>query len=152
MRIEYASAAYVLAPETAWIHFDDGPGQPLRCKVAAVKSAEGGVVVLAAGVTRDTVARLRGAVVLADAPAPPCGRLPVADKLIGMRLVSQDGAPLGAVVGVLEGPAGDVVRVERPDGGMFLLPVVEPAVVAVDVEAHVLTVLSDLSAFAVDEP
>lgn len=118
-----------------WIQFMVPPGDPLRCKVAAIKSDESvAVVALAPGVSRDIVGRLKGVkVVMAPEAWPPrpglAWRL---DDLMAMKVVLPSGDLLGTVCEVYEGPANDAFAVLRPDGSRVILPVIDAVVRSVD--------------------
>lgn len=136
-----------------WIHFGLPPGPPLRCKVTSSKcDGAVAVVALAPGVPRDTVGRLKGAVVLmapgAIPPRPGQGwRL---GELMGMVVVeSATGAVLGTVGEVYEGPANDAFTVERPDGGRWILPAISAVMLSVDTEARQIAV-GDVGPFVVE--
>ena len=154
VRVALDNPAEVLAASPAWLYFgQDGTEHPPRCKVESVKdTGEQLVAVLAAGVPRDTVAKLRGkAVFVTEAARPRHEGLLTPDVVLGMRVVQPCGTVVGVVAGVLEGPVNAVIRVERPEGGALLLPLVEPVVEAADLEARVLTVVADLTPYAVEE-
>jgi 16S rRNA processing protein RimM len=63
----------------------------------------------------------------------------VAD-LIGLDVVSADGAPLGSVRDVLNYGAGDILDVLRADGASMLVPFTKAAVPHVDMAARRVTV------------
>lgn len=60
--------------------------------------------------------------------------------LIGLGVVDRAGAPIGRVRAVLDLPAGDVLEIERDDGGELLLPFTRAVVPSVDLEAGVIVV------------
>jgi 16S rRNA processing protein RimM len=60
--------------------------------------------------------------------------------IVGCRVVTEDGAELGAVSDVLTPGANDVWVVKRPDGKELLLPVIDDVVLDVNVSDRVVTV------------
>lgn len=60
--------------------------------------------------------------------------------LIGMKVVTEDGADLGTVKDVLLTGANDVYVVERGDGSEALLPAIKECVLNVDMERNSMTV------------
>ncbi|MDR7101340.1 ribosome maturation factor RimM [Croceicoccus sp. BE223] len=83
----------------------------------------------------------------------PRGELPPLEEgeyyhadLIGLAAVSEDGIPLGTVIGVENFGAGDVIEIERPEGSKprtFMVPMHENAVTGWDAER--LTVTADFA-------
>ena len=63
----------------------------------------------------------------------------VAD-LIGMKVVTEDGALLGDLKDVMATGANDVYVVEREDGSKILLPAIKECVLNIDMEQGVVTV------------
>ncbi|MBR3394560.1 MAG: PRC-barrel domain-containing protein, partial [Firmicutes bacterium] len=47
------------------------------------------------------------------------------DDLVGCTVVSEDGAPVGALRSIISRPAQDLYEIERADGSTFLLPAVK---------------------------
>lgn len=85
---------------------------------------------------RDAAEALRGeeiAVAAADLPELAGGRYYVHD-LIGCRVEDPAGADLGEIVGVVGGPQ-DWLEIEQ-DGERSLVPMVEPLLKEVDIEAR----------------
>jgi 16S rRNA processing protein RimM len=121
-------------------------------RVAGMKVTEQGhIVTLSAGVTRDTVATLRGGeVVLApdEQTARPEGHY-VLDELIGYEVVGGEGT-VGAVVDAFPTPANDIIEIETPEGARILAPLVEELVTTIDPVARQIHV-RDLTPFAVFE-
>ena len=62
------------------------------------------------------------------------------DDLKGMKLFSEDGALVGTLKEVHSRPAQDLYEVEKPDGGIFLLPAVKQFVLEVDKSGGKMTV------------
>ena len=125
-------------------------GEKIGCPVTGGRVA-GNVVVLSlpAGVLRDSVVRMRGAQILADADAEPAwnGLVRTAD-LPGMAVLDEAGDLLGVVREALSTQAHDVIEVEQPDGKRFMLPVVDEVVVMTDQDRGVV-VVRDIAPFAV---
>jgi len=59
--------------------------------------------------------------------------------LVGCRVVTVAGDEVGEISDVVEGPAQDLISVDR-DGGTFLVPLVKEIVVEVDVGARRVTI------------
>jgi len=86
---------------------------------------------------REAASRLSGLAVLvpADEAAPlPDGR-PYLFQLVGLRVESRGGEPLGEIVDVLENPGNDV-WVARGPAGEYLIPAVDSIVLDVDLAAR----------------
>lgn len=60
--------------------------------------------------------------------------------LVGMEVVSEEGTVLGKLRDVIQGPAQDVYEVEKPEGGVFLVPAVAEFVKNVDMDSRVITI------------
>lgn len=67
------------------------------------------------------------------------GEYYIAD-IIGMEVVSDDGAHLGKVKDVMETGANDVYVVEREGGKELLIPAIKDCILDTDIDANVLTV------------
>ena len=79
---------------------------------------------------RTTAERMRGTALTVSRDALPLlgeGEYYHAD-LIGLPAVSTDGVDLGRVVAVENFGAGDVLEIERPEGGRFMVPMTNEAV------------------------
>lgn len=61
-------------------------------------------------------------------------------QIEGIRVVTDEGAELGRLTGLLETGANDVYVVTAPDGKEILLPVIPDVIRKVDVDAQVMTV------------
>jgi 16S rRNA processing protein RimM len=61
-------------------------------------------------------------------------------QIIGLRVATEAGEPLGEIRQILETGANDVYVVATPDGGEVLLPAITSVVRGVDLEAGVMTV------------
>lgn len=60
--------------------------------------------------------------------------------LIGMQVITEDGAPFGTLKNVLETGANDVYIVEMAEGGEVLLPAIKECILNIDTEKEVITV------------
>jgi len=92
--------------------------------------------------TVEAAERLRGALIeieAAELPPLPEGEYYRHD-LIGLRVVTRDGEPLGELVDILATGANDVYVVRRQDAPEALLPAIADVVVRVDLEAGELVV------------
>ena len=91
--------------------------------------------------------RLRGARVEAAPLDPEELDAYLVSELIGVTVVDATGAVLGEVVGLVEMPpvAGyDLLEVERPEGGTWLLPAADELVEAVEDDAGLRLVVREL--------
>jgi len=96
-------------------------GRQINLRVAGVES-------------REAAARLAGKQLLI--PATAAAPLPTAHayifQLVGLRVVSRDGADLGEITDVLENPGNDVWVANSPRGE-YLIPAVDSIVLEIDV-------------------
>lgn len=117
-------------------------GESLLCKVDGVNAGpSGAIVTLGAGVSRDCVARMKGASVdveRAGRRAAVPGEMDAADW-IGLEVVNVSGARIGSIRGCIESRAHDILEIDTP-GGTVLLPAIEQTVESVDLEARRVTV------------
>jgi 16S rRNA processing protein RimM len=117
-------------------------GSEVQVRVESGRPKGSGWILRIDGVEdREGAELLRGAVIL----APP-GDLPEAapgewwiDDLVGLEVVSDDGARLGRLVEVWTMPANDVYVVRSAEGEV-LLPAIEEVIVGVDLEKGTMTV------------
>lgn len=114
------------------------------CKVEARRPHQDVVLYKLEGIaTRNDAEALRGTILLVrvkDLPtlAPGCY---YPHELIGLRVVTTDGAPLGEIYEVLATGANDVYVVKQaPDAKEMLLPAIEGVVQSVDLDNRVVTV------------
>lgn len=118
-------------------------GETMVCTVESVNANPGGLIVtLGAGISRDTVARMKHAAVeierqRRDAVAPV--EMDAADW-IGLDVIGVDGTRIGVISGCIESPAHDIVEIETPDGQQLLLPAIEQTVESIDMETQTVTV------------
>jgi 16S rRNA processing protein RimM len=115
----------------------DAAGRTLTLKT--IRPGPNGSVARFAEIADRTAAEaLRGtALTVPRAALPPLGEGEYyhAD-LIGLPCVSSEGGALGAVVGIENFGAGDIVEVERPDGKRFMAPIA----IAVTIEPERLVI------------
>jgi len=126
-------------------------GQMVRWRVAAVDVASSGVILeLAPGVTRDSVAGMKGAAIVLTREEwhARSGGVYVVTDLVGMAVVDTEGGRVGVVLDAFTTPAHDIVEVERQGGGRLFLPVVDEVVVQVDLGKGVL-VVGEIAPYAV---
>lgn len=137
----------------AWALVLLADGTELRCKVDGVRGASSGYIVkLSAGVTRDTVARLKGARVIVDAEEAPCpgGGLDDVSALLGFQVYDVEGAGLGEVVATYSALSNNAIEIKGPGGGEMLLPVIDEVIAGVDLERGSLTV-RDIAPYVVED-
>jgi 16S rRNA processing protein RimM len=118
----------------------NGAEAPVRIEGARPKGA--GWILRIDGVEdREGAEELRGAAIVApreDLPEPRPGEWWI-DDLVGLEVVSDDGAALGRLVDVWTLPANDVYVVRSADREV-LLPAIEDVIVGVDLEKRMMTV------------
>jgi 16S rRNA processing protein RimM len=135
-----------------WLYVRPRDGDVIRSRVASIRPhADGLIIALVAGVTRDAVRRMKGgSAVVADTDQRPRpdDDWDVSDW-IGVQVKGEDGSLLGVVRDVIPTRANDVITVERPDGTAFLLPVIEQVIAGVDSDQGAL-VVRDIAPYAVE--
>lgn len=62
------------------------------------------------------------------------------EDLVGLEVLEEDGMRIGRLAEVISGPAQDLYRIEKDEGGDFLLPAVAAFIKDVDVEGGVMSV------------
>lgn len=116
--------------------FNDG-----QLTLKSVRTGSNGAIARFAEVSdRNAAEALRGtALTVPRAALPPLddGEYYHAD-LLDLPAVSTDGEPLGRVVAIDDFGAGDVIEIERPGGGRFMVPMRAPAVPEWDAERLVV--------------
>jgi 16S rRNA processing protein RimM len=116
----------------------------IRRKVLSMRYAGKTPVLLVEGIhTRDEAESLSGMEVYAEkgALAPLGDGGYYVDEITGFAVTDEGGARIGEVVGILDNPAHDILRIS-PDhgGGELLLPMVDVFVLAVDTAGGKVTV------------
>ena len=143
LRVRCLDDGTAFSEPTEWAQVRPRAGAPLRCRVVGMRTTASGVIVsLAAGVTRDAVAGMKGAEVLLRenevAAAPTDCRDPRA--VVGYAVVDETDAVVGTVCDGFVTPAHGVLEVETVTGTRFLLPMVDETISGVDTERNVMTV------------
>ena len=91
---------------------------------------------------RDRAGLLRN--MLVTVPASETPPLPEGEfyyhQILGLRVVTDEGEPLGTVTEIMETGANDVFVVTSPEGGEILLPDTKEVVLAIDLENGTMTV------------
>jgi 16S rRNA processing protein RimM len=90
---------------------------------------------------RESAAALRGALLLVretDLPSPADDEY-YRYQLIGLRVVSASGEPLGEIADIISTPGNDVFVV-RGDKGEILIPAIEDVILDVDLTTGVVTI------------
>lgn len=133
-----------------WITVQSADNAPLRCKVVSMKRHEDlAIVGLAAGVTKDAIALMRGAEIV----IPREERLVATEdyalaELVGCNVYDEQGQRLGEVQDAFRTPAHGVLEIVRPDGSALLLPVIPEVMAHVDV-AEGKMIVRDIEPYAV---
>lgn len=125
----------------------------MRCRVADLRPGTGGfIMTLASGVTRDNVARMKGASVMIglDEQNPRPDDAHHVSELVGLEVFDEAGECLGMVTEAYSAGANNVIEIERPGGGTMRLPAIEQVIAAVDVERGAL-VVRDIAPYVVED-
>ena len=154
LRIRPAPACARYFAGRAWVSLVLRDESEMRCKVDTVRRAAGEVIVtLAPGITRDEVARAKGAAVVLAAserrPQTADDDMHAAD-LIDMKVYDEAGRCFGKVVDSYETDANGVIEIERIDGGKMMLPVIKQVIAGVDWERDAL-VVRDIAPYKVED-
>lgn len=128
--------------EGAVLLMERAPGRHERVAVASATPHKGDMLVYLTGVVdRDAAEKLKGRLLSIRA----CDAAPLAEgeywahDLVGMRVVEEDGRPLGEIRDVLCRPAQDLLVVRGEGGEEYQVPFVEEFVKRVDAPARVIT-------------
>jgi 16S rRNA processing protein RimM len=117
-------------------------GEPDALRIAAVETGGRAPVLHFAGIaTRDAAAALSGRY-LEGAPSLLEPGTYYWDDLLGLRVTSAAGDPIGEVVEVFRAGGNEVYRVVGP-AGERLVPALRSAVLAIDIEARTMVVADD---------
>lgn len=132
-----------------WIGLVLKDGESMQCRVESARFGDGSAIVaLRPGVTRDNVARLKGAVVNdpGGSGGPPVG----ADvfELEGLRVETLDGTHVGDIDAVFETKAHGVLEINTPDDGKVSVPATDEVILTIDLEGGKVLV-RDIAPFAV---
>lgn len=125
----------------------------LTCRVDAVNTnPEHVIVTLSPGVTRDSVAAMKGAIV--EAPRSK-RRVESPDDIgsaewTGLEVFGESGERLGVITGCVESSAHDILEIERDGGRHMLLPAIEQTVESIDLEAG-RVIVGDISPYVVTD-
>ena len=142
-----------LVAEQGWINVRMRDGSVLRCRVEQARVASPEVVMLLApGVTRDGIGKMKGAgVLMKTADIPELAVLPwKVEEFLGLHVFNEDGVDLGMVPEVYSARGNAAFVVELPDGTRWVLPAIPEVVKLVDAEAEKL-VLGDVRPYVVVE-
>jgi len=140
IRLETDVAACVEAGRTLHVGREGSPPRPLRVQASRVQGSRA-TVKFGGVLTREEAEALLGAAVTmprSEAPPLPDGSFYQAD-LVGLRVETEAGEPLGDVVDIVVTGGADVLVVRR-GAGEWLLPVARAFVVAVDLPGSRLVV------------
>lgn len=126
-------------------------GRPVT--VTGVREHQGRLLVRLDGVVDRTAAELlRGRALTAEPVDPDALEHYLVSELIGARVTASDGTAIGTVRALIELPAAagyDLLEVERPDGGTWLLPSADALVEAIE-DADGLTLVLTAAAAGLD--
>lgn len=159
LRVEVATRWVRELDGMDWIRLVLRDGEEMRCRLASTRRGPLGrgngiaIVPLFAGVTRDNVARMKGAsVVVLESEVKAASASPefAAAELVDLKVYAEDGTFLGRVVEAFETAANSVLEVEKPEGGIMLVPAIDAVIAGVDWDAGRL-VVHDLAPYVVDD-
>ncbi len=128
------------------------PGNELlRCRVKLVRDDTGGKILeLTPGVPRETVARMKGAILsVAVETEAEAGEYSL-EELDGLTVLDKSGAVIGAVTSLYSAAGNDAMEITRADGSTVLVPVVEQVIASVDLDKGEM-VVNDIAPYAVEE-
>ncbi len=153
LRVKPAPGGERLLEGAEWIFVNLRDDTTLRCRTAATAPGEAVLTVtLAPGVTRDAVARMKGASV-AVAEGGACGAEDTwrhVSELLHFTVMDKGGHRVGAIAEVYATGANAVFDIEKSGGGRILLPAIDEVIARVDVPGRTLTV-RDIAPYAVEE-
>lgn len=134
-----------------WVSLVLAGGESMRCRVAgAGRAGDIAKVRLSEGVTRDNVARMKGAKVVVTSDLERVERRELSTgEVVGFAVVSADGSPVGEIVGELETKAHVIFEIERVGGGSLLVPAIEEVILGIDWTGRSVVVV-DLAPYAVE--
>ena len=153
LRVRPVPGGRRLLEGAAWVHVTLRDDTALRCRVASVAPGEKVfVVTLAPGVTRDTVARMKGASVALSEEGARAGddTWHHVSELLEFTVLDEGGHCLGAVAQVYATGTNAVLEIEKAGGGTVLVPAIDEVIAQVDVRRRALTV-RDIAPYAVEE-
>lgn len=120
----------------------DASGTPVKFRITG--EAQGLFIIEIEGVNRREQADLlRGTqlgIARSQLPETSDGNQFYVTDLIGMRVITETGAPFGTVAELQNYGAGDVVEITLPDGGSELFAFTHATFPAIDVEKGTLTI------------
>ena len=134
----------VLATETPGGAVPHGPGRPRRLTVGSTRWHQGRLLVGFSEIEdRSAAETARGLVLVADVPDDEVPDDPEEfydHQIVGLRVLTTDGAEVGTVASVVHGTAQDLLVIATPESREVLVPFVAALVPEVDVAAGRLVV------------
>ena len=127
-------------------------GATYRCRVLTSRMLnELALLNFGPGVPCDLIGTMRNATV-----AIPCASLPkreasqwLTQDLVGVFVYTETETCLGEIVSVYETSANAALEIQRAEGGVFMLPLIEELLITVDVEKKRL-VVGDITPYCVE--
>ena len=153
LRIEVQPGRARTDEELEWVQTVLRDGSELKCRVEQIRLGDGTAVMnLAPGVTRDNVARMKGATlnVLADAHARRNDGDYTVEELKGLRVVNETGDELGVVETIYATDANAALEIVRSDGTGFLVPAIPQVIERIDWERNEI-VVGDIAPYVVND-
>ncbi|MCX5772450.1 MAG: PRC-barrel domain-containing protein [Candidatus Hydrogenedentes bacterium] len=123
----------------------------LRCRIQEVRDETGcKILTLTPGVPRETVARMKGARLVAAAEPAAAEATYQFEDLDGLTVLDKTGSVIGTVTSLYSAGGNDAIEITRPGGGTILLPAVDQVIAAVNVDRGEM-VVNDIAPYAVEE-
>ena len=134
VRIEVAKSYTPLLKDMAWLHVMLPGDEKLKSKVVSIRpNASGAIIKLAAGVPRDTIARmLKAKVILPESEAKRSTDTYDPAELEGFHVINRSGVRIGQVTAVFETEAHGVLEVDVPGADSVLIPAVPELIDRID--------------------
>lgn len=136
-----------------WVRLRKRDGEEFRCRVIQARvTGDKGILKLGPGITRDSVAGMKGYAVelLASEMKHARGSAYDPDELVGLNAHAHDGERLGVIAAIIETKANAVIEIEKRNGGSILVPLIDEVIENVDLDKKVL-VLKEMAPYAVDD-
>lgn len=92
--------------------------------------------------TSESVEKLRGQIIQipVEEAAPLRKGQYYHHEIVGLNVISTEGAPLGTIAEILETGANDVYLVRAPTGSEILIPAIQSVIQDINLDAHTMTV------------
>ena len=139
--------------DKVWISYP-GISECKQCVVVEAENVNGDLLLqLSPGISRDLVGRMRkGIVYFEESPNRDSDWRPKSVKnYLGMVVQQLNGSMLGTVADIIESPAHPILVIELENTNRLMLPCVNDVLLGTDFNKRILTVVNDLTPYAVYE-